>query len=248
MGLDSADKEEPSKCVDANNIRSCGHIKRCGVILVLHNEKTPEPKILQVKHRQFPHYWGFPKGSMENGESEIETAIRETKEETNISLTNEQVKKAHRIKYQYHVYFLVIIDSKPDVIIDRKELTQYAWVDGTTINSRGVDQSKYTVNAWKKAKLHIPRYLDVFLYRSTKNGKEIMVEIDTGCQIPQVTVVGDNSNYMSIVANKFGVSSNSSYKVNRNGPIHKIWIDVTYHKEFSTIMKKEKLQSFLLST
>lgn len=52
--------------------------KACGC-LVIENEK-----ILLI--RQLSGAWGFPKGHVENGETEEETAIREVKEETNIEV------------------------------------------------------------------------------------------------------------------------------------------------------------------
>lgn len=52
--------------------------KSCGCIIV---EKG---KVLLVK--QTKGHWGFPKGHVEKGETEQETAIREVKEETNIDV------------------------------------------------------------------------------------------------------------------------------------------------------------------
>ena len=50
--------------------------KSCGIIVFKGD------KVLVIKHNR-GHY-GFPKGHVEDGETEEETAIRETKEETNI--------------------------------------------------------------------------------------------------------------------------------------------------------------------
>jgi 8-oxo-dGTP pyrophosphatase MutT (NUDIX family) len=49
--------------------------KSCGVLVFDDN------KILMVHHNK--GHWGFPKGHVEEGETEEETAIREVKEETN---------------------------------------------------------------------------------------------------------------------------------------------------------------------
>ena len=51
--------------------------KSCGCIII------DNGKVLLVK--QTAGHWGFPKGHVETNETEIETAIRETKEETNLS-------------------------------------------------------------------------------------------------------------------------------------------------------------------
>ena len=50
--------------------------KSCGIVVF------NEDKVLIVKHN-VGHY-GMPKGHVEDGETEFETAIREVKEETNI--------------------------------------------------------------------------------------------------------------------------------------------------------------------
>lgn len=64
--------------------------KSCGCIII------DEDKVLLVK--QNSGHWGFPKGHMENNETEIETAIRETKEETNIDV---EIDKKHRYSIEY---------------------------------------------------------------------------------------------------------------------------------------------------
>lgn len=52
--------------------------KSCGCIII-ENEK-----VLLIQ--QTKGHWGFPKGHMEKNETEIETAIREVKEETNLDV------------------------------------------------------------------------------------------------------------------------------------------------------------------
>ena len=52
--------------------------KSCGCIII-ENEK-----VLLIKDTN--GNWGFPKGHVEEGETEKQTAIRETKEETNLSV------------------------------------------------------------------------------------------------------------------------------------------------------------------
>ena len=53
--------------------------KSCGAIVINKNNK-----ILLVHHNA--GHWDFPKGHIENGETEEQTAIREVKEETNIDI------------------------------------------------------------------------------------------------------------------------------------------------------------------
>ena len=52
--------------------------KSCGCI-VMHKDK-----VLLVKHNK--GHWDFPKGHVEEGETEKQTAIREVKEETNVNV------------------------------------------------------------------------------------------------------------------------------------------------------------------
>lgn len=52
--------------------------KSCGAIVI------EDGKVLLVKHNA--GHWDFPKGHVEEGETEFETAIREVKEETNIDI------------------------------------------------------------------------------------------------------------------------------------------------------------------
>ena len=52
--------------------------KSCGCI-VMHKDK-----VLLVKHNK--GHWDFPKGHVEEGETEKQTAMREVKEETNVNV------------------------------------------------------------------------------------------------------------------------------------------------------------------
>jgi bis(5'-nucleosidyl)-tetraphosphatase len=57
--------------------------KSCGAIVYRHvSEKT---QLLLIKHR-FSGHWSFPKGHVEEGEHENETALREVKEETGLDI------------------------------------------------------------------------------------------------------------------------------------------------------------------
>jgi len=55
--------------------------KSCGAIVFYKDGDKIEFLLLK-----YPNYWGFPKGESEEGESEIETAKREIKEETNLDV------------------------------------------------------------------------------------------------------------------------------------------------------------------
>ena len=59
--------------------------KSCGVVLF------NSGKVLLLRHSSISSrggHWDFPKGHIEDGESEIQTALRELEEETGIAHTN----------------------------------------------------------------------------------------------------------------------------------------------------------------
>lgn len=59
--------------------------KSCGA-LVYRKQDDREPELLLIKHRYGGH-WSFPKGHVEAGENEVETALREILEETGLAVT-----------------------------------------------------------------------------------------------------------------------------------------------------------------
>ena len=65
--------------------------KSCGCIII--NDRN---EVLLIHHNA--GHWDFPKGHMEEGETEVQTAIREVKEETNIDV---EVNEEYRYFTQY---------------------------------------------------------------------------------------------------------------------------------------------------
>ncbi len=59
------------------------HEKSCGALV--YRNKGDRTELLLIKHR-FGGHWSFPKGHVENGETEHETALREVKEETDLDI------------------------------------------------------------------------------------------------------------------------------------------------------------------
>lgn len=59
--------------------------KSCGCVII------ENKKVLLIK--QTKGHWGFPKGHIEDGESEIETAKREVKEETGLDVEIDERKR-----------------------------------------------------------------------------------------------------------------------------------------------------------
>lgn len=64
--------------------RGMNHEKSCGAIV--YRKRHGNTEILLIKHVR-SGCWSFPKGHMEPGENEMQTAIREIKEETNIDVS-----------------------------------------------------------------------------------------------------------------------------------------------------------------
>ena len=99
--------------------------KSCGAIVINKNNK-----ILLVHHNA--GHWDFPKGHIENGETEEQTAIREVKEETNIDII---INNKYRYTTSYSpkenvmkevVYFLaqnIDEDKKPQL----EEVSEVKW-------------------------------------------------------------------------------------------------------------------------
>ena len=56
--------------------------KSCGALIV--RRQDSEPQILLIKHNG--GHWAFPKGHVEAGETEEQTALREVKEETGLDV------------------------------------------------------------------------------------------------------------------------------------------------------------------
>lgn len=100
--------------------------KSCGAIVV------DDGKVLLVKHNA--GHWDFPKGHVEEGETEFETAIREVKEETNIDI---KIEKENKYISEYSpkenvmktvIYFIgekVGGEDKPQI----EEVSDVEWVD-----------------------------------------------------------------------------------------------------------------------
>ena len=100
--------------------------KSCGCIIVKDN------KVLLIRHNK--GHWGFPKGHMEDGETEVQTAIREVKEETGLDVKIDEDKRlveeyiTDKGRYKQVVYYEAVIVSG-SITIQEEELSDARWFD-----------------------------------------------------------------------------------------------------------------------
>lgn len=107
-----------------------GTRKSCGA--VIYRRRFRKPEFLVVLHEKGRH-WGFPKGHADSGETEMETAVREIKEETGLSVT-------FRENFHERVYFLTPKERRKEVVfflsrvghqpvqVDPAEIREYRWL------------------------------------------------------------------------------------------------------------------------
>ena len=94
--------------------------------------------------------WGFPKGHMEMGETEEETALRELREETGIRLDNPL---DTRIRFRNNVYFLVNISKEnltQTTIEDKDEIEKMCWFSYMDICKFPEYQCNFGLKHWIK--------------------------------------------------------------------------------------------------
>ncbi len=104
--------------------------KSCGTIVVktVGNDK----KILLIKNKNGGH-WSFPKGHVEKGESEIQTALRETKEETGLDVEIRRDIDPVSVKYSpkkgvwKEVLYFVSSYKSGEVEIQKEEVADHKW-------------------------------------------------------------------------------------------------------------------------
>ena len=105
--------------------------KSCGA-LVYRVTETGQKELLFIKHRHGTH-WSFPKGHMEAGENEVQTALREVKEETGLDIALEGDFR-HSVEYypkpnvkKQVVYFLGHANWGDKVVKQEEEIGETRW-------------------------------------------------------------------------------------------------------------------------
>jgi 8-oxo-dGTP pyrophosphatase MutT (NUDIX family) len=96
---------------------------------------SPNNKILLIKGRKSGK-WSFPKGHSEPNETELESALRETYEETGLKL-HHNFKK--RIQLSTGIYFLYYVSERECKPIDTAEVIDIAWVSSNSMKQMKVN-------------------------------------------------------------------------------------------------------------
>ena len=123
-------------------------VKKCGIILFNENIK----KYFLVYGRK-SNKWGFPKGHMEIGETEEQTALREFFEETGYHFSSSiQLDKKYIVKN--NIYFKVNIPNSDGLlqinssIPDDNEIEKSQWFTIDEILSMNIKHLNFGLKTW----------------------------------------------------------------------------------------------------
>ncbi|MBR5320560.1 MAG: NUDIX domain-containing protein [Clostridia bacterium] len=136
---------------------SCLYECSCGAIV--YRIINGETRFLLIKNRRSLN-WGFPKGHMERGEGELETAYREILEETGIRarfLPDFRYKSEYSIQGRIEKKVIIFLATTDDTstIIQREEIEEYLWLKyDKAMNSLKFPNDKYLLT---KAKEYLER-------------------------------------------------------------------------------------------
>lgn len=128
--------------------------KSCGA--VVYRKYHGNTEILLIKHVNSGH-WSFPKGHVEAGETEVETAKREIMEETSIealidSTFRETVSYSPKKDVQKEVVYFIAKAKNTNFVLQKSEVSEAKWVDiNYAYNILTYDNDKNIVNKAKVA-------------------------------------------------------------------------------------------------
>ena len=105
----------------------------CGIVPLKRGDNGVE--VLLIAHRM-GSYWAFPKGHQDPGETDIETAERELKEETGLEIDKYFSKKPYKETYQFYrarqkvsktvIYFPAFVEGT--LALQEEEIVDARWV------------------------------------------------------------------------------------------------------------------------
>ena len=126
--------------------------KSCGTVIF--RKTRGKYAVLLIKNR-YADFWSFPKGHVEAGETEIETAKREIMEETSIDVDicpgfREVVTYSPRRDVQKDVIYFLARAKNFDYVPQESEIAQIKWVEINLAHSfLTYDNDKQLVNRAK---------------------------------------------------------------------------------------------------
>lgn len=127
--------------------------KSCGAIVYRRFHGNTE--ILLIKHIK-SGCWSFPKGHMEEGESEVQTAVREIKEETNVDIViddpsfRETVVFNPRRDTRKEVVYFIGRAVSADAVPQESEIAEIRWAEiGRASSELAYDNDRLIVNKVK---------------------------------------------------------------------------------------------------
>ncbi|MFC6274371.1 bis(5'-nucleosyl)-tetraphosphatase [Levilactobacillus tangyuanensis] len=110
-----------------------------GAVVYRLNGNTPEYLLLKSATSDF---WGFPKGHVEGTETDVETAVREIREETALNVTVDESFQAtvdYDMANGHHKHVVLYTAKVPaNVTIERQqiEISQFGWFDYAAARER----------------------------------------------------------------------------------------------------------------
>ncbi len=117
-------RETPPKNFSPRFEVACCHVDCDGKFLMLHRSD----------HKSAGDKWGAPAGKIDPGETPLETAQRETREETRIDIPLEDIHFRNTVYVRYPDYdfvyhiFQAEIESMEDVVINSEEHKDFRWL------------------------------------------------------------------------------------------------------------------------
>lgn len=128
--------------------------KSCGAI-VCHFDEQNETVVLLIKHKNGGH-WSFPKGHVERNETETETALREIKEETGLSVDlidgfRESVSYCPKSRTIKEVVYFLAHSSVQEVTVQEEEVSIAVWIKISKVTEMvSFDNDKRLIEIAKK--------------------------------------------------------------------------------------------------
>lgn len=128
--------------------------KSCGCIILKDNRVF----LIGALDNDKEMFWSFPKGHQEVGETDIETALRETKEETGLDveiIDYEPIRTGHLIHGGTAYKEILLFLAKPlneDLVLQDGEVEKAEWVQVTDVSKF---LNGYYLEAWNEAKARI---------------------------------------------------------------------------------------------